>query len=269
MQQNDSTSDTDSVPLDDELEDKTPPPPSRALAASPPPTPLQVGGSSVIPLKIEGKETRHIRQRVEALEWEDGKAPLESGEQAEVVVDTDTVIKDADFNGDLKGAVVEEAEGQKDVVLHDVQSQDARATTTNDDVELVDAAPESIHVDSQVKDTPEKGMDVVEPEPLEVKEKVEKDVVFHESEEVPTTSSSSEAAAPSVAEPSPVSEKVKTEPLAVDDVAKGKEVASTSDFGVSSVPSTTAPLPVISTPVAPAPIKNVGFLLPISFCSVN
>ncbi|KAK4698289.1 Ran-binding protein 3, partial [Phenoliferia sp. Uapishka_3] len=63
----------------------TPPPPSGLDLESAPNTPL-VQNARPLPFKSEGRDTRHIRQRVEALEWDDsqGQAPAEVGEDVEI-----------------------------------------------------------------------------------------------------------------------------------------------------------------------------------------
>lgn len=117
-------------PPDDELEDPEQggdtPPPTGLERTSPPPTPFSTDAARVV--KHEGQETRAIRQRVEALEWDDGKRPVS-------VRMEDTEIEDA--RGPAAAPVVAVVEDQ-DAVIVDAAPLDAGEDAVVDNAEVKD-----------------------------------------------------------------------------------------------------------------------------------
>lgn len=178
-------SDGESLPADDEepKPESTPPPlvPRPSGLDSPVPTPAALlQDEPNLPTKVEGRETRNIRRRVEALEWEDGKGPGASA------------ITHADLRGDTD--VVDASENpveseSKDVELADVAAEVAETAQVLDqsldkDAEIADVAAEVAETATELALTEEKDMEVAEvaaevAESAKLIEKVdEKDVVF-------------------------------------------------------------------------------------------
>lgn len=145
-----SNSDTESQPADDD----NPPPHSTVIRDSTPPglvepssapgTPIVLGRS--LPAKGEGTETRNIRQRVEALEWDDEtQAQQQLSSVAAAAGGEDSEI--ADVAADVwESAAQVQAKDQEDAYIAEVAVEVAASAQRLDegvkDVEIAETAGE-------------------------------------------------------------------------------------------------------------------------------
>lgn len=128
-------SDAESQAADDDLDIQdteraaTPPRAAGLEGTSAPPTPARADNKALAPAATEGKETKDIRHRVEALEWEDGKGPApKTGKVAAPGTGDDTEI------ADVASQVAESAEM--------VQDEDKKQEEQAEDVEIANVADE-------------------------------------------------------------------------------------------------------------------------------
>lgn len=158
-----SDSDTESVPAEED-EDKakvTPPAvrPASLVHSSGPPTPIVLDKE---PLPSEGRETRHIRQRVEALECDDPlAATAPAGSTSE-----DTEI--ADVAAEVaKSSVLVAKDEATDVELADVAAEVSQSAQVIDesldkDAEIADVAAEVAETATALAKSDEKDVEVAE-----------------------------------------------------------------------------------------------------------
>ena len=222
-------SDGESLPAEDDSDDKTnpkstttkststpPPIPRPAGLDSPLPTPASLPGDSAIaPTKNEGRETRNIRHRVEALEWEDENG---SATRSTTRTDTGEATQDTQDTDIADGA--KEDEHPRDVELADVAAEVSESAqiideTVDDDAEIADVAAEVAESAEVSVANDEKDMEVAEvaaevAESAEIIQKAdEKDVVFVDADaeaakvESHHVAESATAAAPPIASVSP------------------------------------------------------------------
>jgi hypothetical protein len=154
----DPPSDADSQPADDDEQlptraGTTTPPPPGLESTSAPPTPIQPHDRTLAP-STEGKDTRSIRRRVEALEWEDGQGP--PGQQGGVAAPgtgDDTEIADVAAEVSESAAMLGQEE-QKDVEIANVA--DEVSTTAAELGDLQDKAMDVADVAADVAVSAEK-----------------------------------------------------------------------------------------------------------------
>ncbi|ORY75014.1 hypothetical protein BCR35DRAFT_306422 [Leucosporidium creatinivorum] len=288
--EHDIGSDVDSQPADDEElpsgETKatervstTPPRAAGLEGTSAPPTPIQGGDKSVVFHATEGTETKNIRQRVEALEWEDdGKggaaassvqpganvaAPgtgddTEIAEAAAQVADSAEMVQDEDKKVDEEAQDVEIAN-----VADEVADSAAKLAKGDDkeeqrDVEIADVAAEVATSAQEVDGEDEKATEAAEVA-AEVSESskvvAKEDPVAPAPPAVQTSfsafsstaspfSSFSSTASPFAAVPAPSPSR----PGPAEQKPKSK-----STFGAAATPLTSAPTPsTTATPSTPA-----------------
>lgn len=180
-------SDVDSQPADDEelpseettataRVSTTPPRAAGLEGTSAPPTPVQGGDKSVVFHATEGKETKNIRQRVEALEWEDAgkgaaaaqakvaapgtgddteiaEAAAQVAESAEMVQDEDKKVEEQAQDVEIAN-VADEVAGSAAKLAKGEDKEEAR------DVEIADVAAEVAASAKEVEGEDEKTAEI-------------------------------------------------------------------------------------------------------------
>ncbi len=193
-------------------------PPLKQATGSAPDTPDQATTSKVP--QTEGKETKHIRQRVEALEWEDGK----QGEKTEAKVaqpaagtTEDTEIEDSSQvkpkAAPVTAAATEATEAaiRKDGETNEVEksvAEGGKAAGTTEDVKIPEAAEEAVLAPEVMAVGPVKSATTSEKGDKEEVTQVKGDVA---DAEAPVASTSASAAEP---KPAPAISKVRLSPRA-------------------------------------------------------
>ncbi|KAI5480004.1 nuclear protein export protein [Pseudohyphozyma bogoriensis] len=155
----DSNSDNESLPAEEgesssgHASRKTPPPPAGIEGTSAPSTPV-VHGSS-LPAQGEGKETRAIRQRVEALEWEDGAAPGGTGEDVEIAQVADDVATSAAKVQSVDEEIADVADEVAESAQHldEGRAKDVAAAQVADEVSMSAAGLAKEEDDKKEEDT--------------------------------------------------------------------------------------------------------------------